>query len=201
MSVPPRPSISLRNISQPDPHLSTPTILPQYPPSSNLPPPNRSNSYPQAVPRNDQYGYPTIGQMNGRTATGDTHRYFRTPNRDDQYEPKQRSDSKHDPSTPSQRVEESGPSDTKLNPKKRIRNSSISMHPSQSPASPKVDTHPNVLVREKKPKACASCRRAKLKCIVEEGNTDCLRCKFRKQRCIFYPRSHVRSFPAPFSSS
>jgi hypothetical protein len=47
-----------------------------------------------------------------------------------------------------------------------------------------------VLVREKKQKACANCRRAKLKCIVE-GDGDCVRCKARKEKCVFYPRSHV----------
>ena len=50
---------------------------------------------------------------------------------------------------------------------------------------------PSVLVREKKQKACANCRRAKLKCIVEEGKTDCVRCEARKEKCVFYPRSHV----------
>lgn len=50
---------------------------------------------------------------------------------------------------------------------------------------------PSVLVREKKQKACANCRRAKLKCIVEDNETDCVRCRARKERCIFYPRGHV----------
>jgi hypothetical protein len=46
-------------------------------------------------------------------------------------------------------------------------------------------------VREKKQKACANCRRAKLKCIVENNQTDCVRCRARKERCVFYPRGHV----------
>lgn len=50
---------------------------------------------------------------------------------------------------------------------------------------------PAVLVREKKQKACANCRRAKLKCIVESGQTDCVRCRARTEKCVFYPRSHV----------
>lgn len=58
-------------------------------------------------------------------------------------------------------------------------------------AASSVDSPPAVLVREKKQKACANCRRAKLKCIVEEGLTECVRCLSRKERCIFYPRAHV----------
>jgi hypothetical protein len=50
---------------------------------------------------------------------------------------------------------------------------------------------PAVLIREKKQKACANCRRAKLKCIVDDGETDCIRCKARKEKCVFYPRGHV----------
>lgn len=53
---------------------------------------------------------------------------------------------------------------------------------------------PAVLVREKKQRACANCRRAKLKCIVHAGKTECVRCISRKEKCIFYPRSHVRCF-------
>jgi len=50
---------------------------------------------------------------------------------------------------------------------------------------------PSILVREKKQKACANCRRAKLKCIVENNEADCVRCRARKERCVFYPRGHV----------
>jgi hypothetical protein len=50
---------------------------------------------------------------------------------------------------------------------------------------------PSILVREKKQKACANCRRAKLKCIVENNEVDCVRCRARKERCVFYPRGHV----------
>lgn len=61
-----------------------------------------------------------------------------------------------------------------------------------SPTPPKdsKDGLPSILVREKKQKACANCRRAKLKCIVEDGETDCVRCRARKERCVFYPRGH-----------
>lgn len=58
----------------------------------------------------------------------------------------------------------------------------------------KVEGLPSVLVREKKQKACANCRRAKLKCIVEGNETDCVRCRARKERCIFYPRGHVSGY-------
>lgn len=57
----------------------------------------------------------------------------------------------------------------------------------ESPGGP-----PAVLTREKKQKACGNCRRAKLKCIIEGGEGDCIRCKARKEKCIFYPRSNVR---------
>lgn len=50
---------------------------------------------------------------------------------------------------------------------------------------------PAVLVRDKKQKACANCRRAKLKCIVNDGKVECVRCTARKEKCVFYPRSHV----------
>lgn len=53
------------------------------------------------------------------------------------------------------------------------------------------DSPPAVLTREKKQKACANCRRAKLKCLVSKGETDCVRCQSRGERCIFYTRSHV----------
>lgn len=42
-------------------------------------------------------------------------------------------------------------------------------------------------------KACSNCRRAKLKCIVNDGETDCVRCKSRIERCVFFPRTHVSS--------
>lgn len=51
--------------------------------------------------------------------------------------------------------------------------------------------YPSVLTREKKQKACANCRKAKLKCILDDGETDCVRCKSRKEKCIFYPRTQV----------
>lgn len=54
---------------------------------------------------------------------------------------------------------------------------------------------PAVLTREKKQKACANCRRAKLKCIVEHGEADCVRCRARQERCVFYPRTHVSLSP------
>lgn len=53
---------------------------------------------------------------------------------------------------------------------------------------------PSVLVREKKQKACANCRRAKLKCIVNDGNNECVRCLARKERCVFYPRGHDEDY-------
>lgn len=51
--------------------------------------------------------------------------------------------------------------------------------------------HPAVLVREKKQKACSNCRRAKLKCMLDDGETDCVRCKSRREKCVFYPRNYV----------
>ncbi|WVF70291.1 hypothetical protein IAT40_005080 [Kwoniella sp. CBS 6097] len=48
---------------------------------------------------------------------------------------------------------------------------------------------PAVLTREKKQKACSNCRRAKLKCIVEHGEAECVRCKVRKEKCVFFPRA------------
>lgn len=97
--------------------------------------------------------------------------------------------SRLDPSAPSN----AGP------PKKRARNNSnfdperrdsFGAAKSTSPNGDKKDPH-SILVREKKQKACANCRRAKLKCIVEENESDCVRCRARKERCIFYPRGHV----------
>ncbi|KAK8866107.1 hypothetical protein IAR55_001258 [Kwoniella newhampshirensis] len=46
-----------------------------------------------------------------------------------------------------------------------------------------------VLIREKKQRACSNCRKTKLKCVVEAGETVCVRCKAREERCVFYPRS------------
>jgi len=54
-----------------------------------------------------------------------------------------------------------------------------------------VESPPSILTREKKQKACAGCRRAKLKCITEEGQTECIRCRARSEKCYFYPRNHV----------
>jgi hypothetical protein len=62
---------------------------------------------------------------------------------------------------------------------------------SKTAESPMASGPPAVLIREKKQKACSSCRRAKLKCMVEEGNVECVRCRSRKEKCIFYPRGHV----------
>ncbi|BEI84348.1 hypothetical protein CcaverHIS002_0409520 [Cutaneotrichosporon cavernicola] len=56
------------------------------------------------------------------------------------------------------------------------------------------DELPSVLVREKKQKACANCRRAKLKCIVNDDFTECVRCLSRKERCVFYPRGHDEDY-------
>lgn len=50
---------------------------------------------------------------------------------------------------------------------------------------------PAVLTREKKQKACSNCRKAKLKCIVGEDQSDCVRCLARKEKCVFYPRNLV----------
>lgn len=78
--------------------------------------------------------------------------------------------------------------------KKRARPSKVDVaSPPGSVRSSKADNKdlPAVLVREKKQKACANCRRAKLKCIVEDGESDCVRCQARKEKCIFYPRNHV----------
>jgi hypothetical protein len=65
----------------------------------------------------------------------------------------------------------------------------------QTPAGPSAP--PAVLVREKKQKACSNCRRAKLKCLVEDGETVCVRCNSRKDACIFYPRGHVSRCRGP----
>ncbi|WWD17687.1 hypothetical protein CI109_102128 [Kwoniella shandongensis] len=46
-----------------------------------------------------------------------------------------------------------------------------------------------VLIREKKQRACSNCRKTKLKCVVEPGETICVRCKAREEKCVFYPRS------------
>jgi len=54
-----------------------------------------------------------------------------------------------------------------------------------------VESPPSILTREKKQKACAGCRRAKLKCITEEGQNECIRCRARNEKCYFYPRNHV----------
>jgi len=51
---------------------------------------------------------------------------------------------------------------------------------------------PAILLRDKKQKACANCRRAKLKCIFGD-DTICVRCKARKEQCVSYPRAHVRT--------
>lgn len=91
------------------------------------------------------------------------------------------------PSSSRQSVSAPGPS------KKRQR----TIQPAApSPASserskPDPPAPPAVLVREKKQKACANCRRAKLKCIVGDDQTDCIRCMARKEKCVFYPRSLV----------
>ncbi|ORX37401.1 hypothetical protein BD324DRAFT_626030 [Kockovaella imperatae] len=69
-----------------------------------------------------------------------------------------------------------------------------------SAASAAPDSPPAVLVREKKQKACSNCRRAKLKCIVEDGEADCVRCKARKERCVFYPRTHDEDWQQMLSS-
>lgn len=45
-------------------------------------------------------------------------------------------------------------------------------------------------------KACSNCRRAKLKCIVNDGENECVRCTSRSEKCVFFPRSH-----ASYSSS
>jgi len=50
---------------------------------------------------------------------------------------------------------------------------------------------PTILTREKKQRACANCRKAKLKCIVDQGSSECIRCRSRKEKCVFYPRGHV----------
>jgi len=59
-----------------------------------------------------------------------------------------------------------------------------------------VQSPPAVLTREKKQQACVNCRRAKLKCIIEEHSLDCIRCIARKEKCAFHPRGHV-SFCVP----
>ncbi|KAK4684348.1 hypothetical protein P7C73_g5834, partial [Tremellales sp. Uapishka_1] len=66
--------------------------------------------------------------------------------------------------------------------------SSVSSHP--APHHEQPPNPPSILVREKKQKAYTNCRRVKLKCIVSEGESDCVRCKFRKERCVFFPRTH-----------
>ena len=75
------------------------------------------------------------------------------------------------------------------------KNGSSSGKKAKSSAAP--DSPPAVLIREKKQKACSNCRRAKLKCIVEDGDGDCVRCKARKEKCVFYPRSHVGDLCRP----
>ncbi|EIW72567.1 hypothetical protein TREMEDRAFT_58737 [Tremella mesenterica DSM 1558] len=89
------------------------------------------------------------------------------------------SSAKKSPSTPSGRP----PLDGNNRPK------AASSHSGAAADSPN-STMPAVLIREKKQKACANCRRAKLKCIVEPGEADCVRCRARQEKCIFYPRTH-----------
>ncbi|KAL7419289.1 hypothetical protein Q5752_006126 [Cryptotrichosporon argae] len=48
---------------------------------------------------------------------------------------------------------------------------------------------PAVLTRDKKPKACRNCQKAKLRCTVAEGEVDCVRCLSRKEKCLFILRS------------
>lgn len=82
--------------------------------------------------------------------------------------------------------------------RKRSRTDSVALEDGRQPTPPKKGSKvkddgeepPSVLVREKKQKACANCRRAKLKCIVEGNETECVRCRARKERCVFYPRGH-----------
>ncbi len=192
MSFPPRPSPSIRYPSQGN--LTAPTSLPQYPPMPYLQP-GSSSSQPRILTSPVNRG-PSYGNPNGKGPPPDGHRYFRLPGRGEE-QPPRNPIHLHNGSPETMREE------AKTAPKKRPRQSSTSQNPSQSdktsPASPKAP--PSVLVREKKQKACANCRRAKLKCIVESGDADCVRCRARKERCIFYPRSHVCLFSVIWSDS
>lgn len=192
MSIPSRSSPSMRHPSQSNLQIPLPN-LPQYPPAHYPPPPARTQSYPHGVPMSEmRYGHPfgmnDNGNENNSTSHSDGNRYFRVPLREEERP------SHYHPSQPASTsaINNGRPSEPRSQTKKRPRQSSASQNPShsQSPPSPKLENPPSVLVREKKQKACANCRRAKLKCIVEKGS-DCVRCESRKEKCIFYPRSHV----------
>ena len=95
------------------------------------------------------------------------------------------------PFMPIQPYQHDDPSPPILNPPPTARR--ISNQGPSNNTNGSLDSPPAVLTREKKQKACSNCRKAKLKCIVDEGATDCLRCSSRKEKCIFYPRAHVSS--------
>ena len=179
MSLPPRSSHTEAPTSQSNTHVNAPTVLSQHLPAP-FPSPNGTHSFSQGTPTSSE----ARGSLPFSTANGnpspDGHQHPHPPRREGAHK------ANHLASAPAMNSESRG------SHHKRSRQSSMSQH-REAPTSPKADGHPSVLLREKKQKACSNCRRAKLQCIVEGGDTDCVRCKNRKERCIFYPKSHVCS--------
>jgi len=179
MSHPPWSSPTKRQTSATNFHLNTPVVLPQYPPIPYPTPHSRTPVHQGEFDRRPSYG----GTNGNGGPPSDGHRYFRLPGRGEDHH-----NHSHSHSPEIMMIE------PRNQQKKRARQSSTSqMDNKTSPPSPKAEGPPSVLVREKKQKACANCRRTKLKCIVDPNESDCVRCKARKERCIFYPRSHVGS--------
>ncbi|ORY34264.1 hypothetical protein BCR39DRAFT_517307 [Naematelia encephala] len=186
-----RPRHSTGAVPPPPP---APAMLPQYPP----PPPGAAARSHSFVP--PQGYYPHMAALPPQPETG---RYYR-PGPDPSISRQTDDYASVPPPAPP------GPS------KKRARALTTSQPPPQ-PIAPTTNGRPkkekevespagngngppSVLVREKKQKACANCRRAKLKCIVEDGQTDCVRCKARKERCVFYPRNHDEDWQQTLTS-
>nr|ODN87478.1 hypothetical protein L203_03255 [Cryptococcus depauperatus CBS 7841] len=57
---------------------------------------------------------------------------------------------------------------------------------------------PAILTREKKQKACSNCRKAKLKCLVQPDESVCVRCKARKEKCIFFAKGYDENWQQTF---
>ena len=171
------PSRSIRHPSQSSLNIPTPALLPQHPPTTHPSVSSRLYISPHAVPMSEIRPSSCSGAMNGTSNGGsDKNRYIRPA------------------SMSSEELRHSSMSQSPLDRTKRPKTSArASKEEKTSPSSgeTKSGAAPNVLVREKKQKACANCRRAKLKCIVESADGDCVRCKARKEKCIFYPRSRV----------
>ena len=197
-------------------------MLPQYPPQSYPPPTSRANG--NGMPPSLVDMRSTSGSSMPKLPTYD--RDQRPSSSQSPALPQRRSTHSANPSSPTHHNPAQGtrsPSakvpDEDMKPstsgKKRSRRPSAIQtdRPDSSSGTGKPDlkkgkgtapdasvagSPPAVLVREKKQKACSNCRRAKLKCIIDDGETDCVRCTARKERCVFYPRSHVSS---PLSSA